>query len=735
MKHNQSLKVDLLHLAVLTGIATAIGTYLIVTCVIIPRDGVFYIDQAKQFAHNPLAVARRYPVGYPAMLFWAHKAMGLSDSAMAWIYSSQGVTLLTRVLALIPLYLTGKRLVGARRSFLALLILIILPNLASYGSEVLREWPFILFLSLSFWLLITALQAKRWWLFGLVGLSAGLGYLIRPMCGQILLYGLIGLAIAYRSKGLGGPLRFVGVGLLMMTGFAIPVVPCLAWTGTVMPPQVKPSPVNGAPTIFSVGGQSARHDPLVFEVLEGQELELKIAASDSDSDALMLSVVTTPTGTRPVHRFRSVDNDAYFWTISSDQKDRLLETYGTRQWDYDGIAYYAYPKSDLATGLKPVYQFWSPGANQHFYTIEESPHESIPGDPNAWLPENIAFYAFPQGAKPLNAMPIYRLRGQDGRYSWTSQNSTDSEGIAWYVQTATAPPTGVTFQGQTLHWRPKPNQRGTYQLNIIASDGKLLSCQLVQINVKPAPLESRGDIRPSNKIPVSRASLLLADQETTILRAPQVIVEIFKTIGHSLRVFFFLPLCLGFYHRFKHQADRFERALMIAIVAVNVVLISFRSLWIHPTIARRYCLALIVLTIFYIPIGLELMAGWLKRYIPQTSRWSWLHILAMIGIAICTPRLLKPIGIDGQGYRQVAQWLRENTESHQIVAVPELRISFYAEREGLLYQRYPDPRRADYVIVLEKESIFDNIPEGWRERYSSRTGRKRDKRLVVYEIQ
>lgn len=726
MKTRQALKSDLGHLAVLMGIATAIGVYLVLTCVVIQRDGIFYIEQAQRLLDDPVAVARRSPIGYPALLLLSHKAMGLGDSAQAWAYSSQAVTLLTRVLALIPLYLAGKRLVGARRSFLAVLILIVLPNLAGYGSSVLREWPFVLFLGLGFWLLLVALQDRRVWMFGLVGVSAGLGYLIRPMCGQIVIYGLVTLAVAYRSQESDNRRGAIGAGVLMMAGLALPVLPCLAWTGRVIRPLLKPTPKTGVPTIVSVGSQSASREPLRFEVSVGQELQLAIEADDRDRDALTLSAVGTPLEARPVHRLHSVTSDACFWTISGTRKDALLEIYGSGVWDWGDIAYYAYAGADDAAGLRPVYRFWSPVVNRHFYTLDDPPHRSLPGDPNQWQPEGVAFYAFPTGSEPAGAVPIYRFRDEAGHYSWTTRAVVEAEGVAWYAQPAAPLPDGATLQDGSFQWRPAADQRGRYQFNIIVSDGKWLGCQLVQIDVVPASSESHRPHGPLQKPPVARAG---------ILRLPAVVVQIIETLAHNLRRFFLLPLCLGFYHRFKHPTGRYERSLMIAIVAVNVGLMLIRGLWIDANVARRYCMALIVLTVFYIPMGLELMADGLRRCFPQTSRWPWLGVLTAVGIAICLPRLVQPIGVNGQGYRQVAQWLRSNTESHQIVAVPDRRIGFYAERQSRLYNRHPDPRRADYLVVIKTDETPGGKPDQWHQRYACKVGRKRNKTLVVYEIQ
>jgi len=615
-------------------------------------------------------------------------------------------------LALVFFYLLGKRLVGARRGFQAVLILIVLPYPAAYGSNVLREWPFLLFLGLGFWLLVRTWQDRQWWLLGLVGLSAGLGYLIRPMCGQLVIYGVLALLVALRVEGARAAPRLLGAGLLLLAGFALPVVPTLAWTGKVVPHQLSTPAGNSAPVIVSVGGKSASHEPLQFSVTAGELLELPIEAYDRDGPALVFSVVTVPSGARPVHRLRSAANDAAFWTISGAEKDALLDTYGSGVWDYDGIAYYAYARADAATGLEPVVRFWSPVLNRHVYVLGETRPGDVLDPSGAWQAEGIVFYAFPEGRQPAGAVAVYRHRDEAGRHSWSTQDGPGADGVAWYAHDGAEPPAGSTLQGGTFRWRPESSQSGGYLLNIIVDDGNLPSCQLVRIGVARGPLP--------------------ADQSAGVFRVPAVIADVVKGMSDVLMVFFLLPLCLGFFHRLRQEAGCYERAVMVAVVVVNVGLISVRNLWVQPGPARRYCLGLIALTVLYIPGGLALMADWLRERQVSVRDWPWYPILLIGGIIACIPRLLTPIGSDKTGYLAAAQWLRANTEAHRTVAVPDRRISFYAERKGLIYKRGADPRKADFIVTISGKNVAGLGPKDWDQAYSLSVGEKGRKVLTIY---
>jgi len=759
MQKTQSLKHDCLHLAVLVAVALAIGVYLIVTSVIIAHDGVFYIEQAQNLALDPLGVARRYPVGYPALLFSAHRVAGLfteGDSTNVWVYSSQAVTLLCRIVALVPLYLLGRLLVGGRRSFWAVLILVVLPHPAHYGSDVLREWPFLLFLALGFWLLIGALRDKRWWLFGLIGLAAGLGYVIRPMCGQLVIYGLLGLVVAFLNRQRSGKLAIPGAMLLLVVGFAIPVAPHLAWTGSAVshPFFGRPSS-NSAPVITAVGGRSASGEPLEFDVRPGASFEVVIEAFDPDGDALTFSVVAIPPGTRPVYRLWSQEHRADFWTMAEGEKDQLA-TSRRRVWDYKGIDYYAYPRAGSRSGLAPVYRFWSPVPSRHYYTIDSAEHPPA----GQWQSEGVAFYAWPEGRAPSGAIPVYRFSGDPDQHFWALDDQAEAmalhagceveaEGIAWYAHAAAEAPAGLTLAGGSLRWRPASSQQGEYQLNVIASDTELQSCQLVRIVVGDTGEreEANREKQPAkplwNEPPEDAKEPTSPERGRRLVMALHAMDAVFDGISEQLIVFFLVPLCVGFGYRLRYEAPLQERVLMIAVVAVNAGLMFGRYMWIKPQSVGRYSVGLIALSICYAPTGLEVMARWLRtradrvfgdRWRPEVGDRIWFYILLAIGVAICLPKLLRPMHADGGGYRDVAAWLRDHTEAEDVIAAPDRRIGFYAERQARVYQHQPDPRRADYVVTFVTGERPNDAPEGWEERYSCWLHEQRGKRLVVYQI-
>jgi len=235
---------DFAKISTLMLLAIFLGIYMISTTVMISKDGTFYIDQAQQLAQHPIKVIQRHPPGYPFLILVAHKFTTLfnaTPSVFTWIYSAQGAALLCRVLAIIPLYFIGKLLVGGKNSFWAMLILTFLPSSTKFVCDAVREWPYLLFLATGFLFLLWGARYGKFWAMGLVGLSSGVGYLIRPESLQLVLYSLLWIVVSLLRPRLWGVSRwksFIALAMLLI-GFAIPAGPYIKCTGEIPPKTVK----------------------------------------------------------------------------------------------------------------------------------------------------------------------------------------------------------------------------------------------------------------------------------------------------------------------------------------------------------------------------------------------------------------------------------------------------------------------------------------------------------------
>lgn len=499
-------KDDAVNLLILLFIASLLGVYLISTTVLIAQDGVYYIERAQKFSSDPSSVIVSHPPGYPFLIFITHKFVSLfsnSPSALTWVYSAQSITLLCRLLAIIPLYFIGKLLVGSRNSFWALLILILLPYPARFGSDVLRDWPHILFLAMGFLFLLWGVKQGKWWIFGIVGLVAGLGCIIRPECVQLVVYSILWLLIRLlKPKCNMSRATLLCALFFLLIGFALPVAPYVIEAGRIIPTKL-------------------RH-------------------------------------------------------------------------------------------------------------LVDSPKEYV-----------VSF-----------------------------------------------------FQAQS---------------------------------------EQEVNIESHNRI-YSIVSLL-----GSITKA---VGRLIGEISDNLMYFFVPALLIGLYCRFRKQSGvtNIERFFVPFFIVLNVIIMILLYCS-QGYISRRHCLPLVVCSILYVPIGLQILADWLsfrfsKGWIGNNPKpHLWFFILVAVGVAICLPKLVRPLHIEKQGYRDAAKWLKNNTGREDIVAVPDRRISFYAEREGLLY-RESIPERAKYVVrIVKGENEELDTGGSARKEFSLWVNeKKKAKRIVLYKI-
>jgi len=234
--------------------------------------------------------------------------------------------------------------------------------------------------------------------------------------------------------------------------------------------------------------------------------------------------------------------------------------------------------------------------------------------------------------------------------------------------------------------------------------------------------------------------------------ASGVPADILKAIGRlageisdNLMYFFVPALLIGTYSRFRRKSTGTEAEgfFMPAFIVFNVIMMILLH-YNYGYISRRHCLPLVAFTIFYVPIGLQISADWLrsKSYKGQLqtnqNQQLWFFILLAIGLSICTAKFVRisPLHWEKQGYRDASVWLKENTTSKDIIAVPDKRICFYAERKGVGYDSKV-PKQAKYIVSIandgSEEPKFGRIV---KEQYSvwADKRKKSGKRLVIYKM-
>jgi hypothetical protein len=106
-----------------------------------------------------------------------------------------------------------------------------------------------------------------------------------------------------------------------------------------------------------------------------------------------------PSDVRPVYRLWSAGLRTHFYTLDEAEKDRLL-CRATGAWTCEGVAFYAWPQAGAA-GALPVYRLWSQRLGCHFYTISaEEKTRLVDEFPDTWQAEGIAWYAYGPVPRP-----------------------------------------------------------------------------------------------------------------------------------------------------------------------------------------------------------------------------------------------------------------------------------------------------------------------------------------------
>jgi hypothetical protein len=149
-----------------------------------------------------------------------------------------------------------------------------------------------------------------------------------------------------------------------------------------------------------------------------------------------------------------------------------------------------------------------------------------------------------------------------------------------------------------------------------------------------------------------------------------------------------------------------------------------------------------VFLIFYVVSGLEVLGNRLgsrntqSRSEADLNSQRWFFILLAIGVVICLPKLVRPLRTEKQGYRDAAKWLKENTAQEDLIAVPDSRIGFYAERDISASENKNASEGIDYIVSLVKdENDKPRVSRAVQEKLSLWVDKRRKKyKLIIYEV-
>ena len=208
--------------------------------------------------------------------------------------------------------------------------------------------------------------------------------------------------------------------------------------------------------------QGDYHLQITSPLLDAGDPNYVPAADEKDLDgharlvdaAIDLGAYESPQALVPLYWFQSPTPGKNFYTISAEEKTRVTQRYPDF-WTFEGVACHVYSRAS-EPNLMPVYRFWSGRYLSHFYTLnEEEKNKVVKLYSSTWEYEGVAFYAYPEGRQPAGAIPIYRFWSNTlGGHSYTTDEAEKDrrikespqvwsyEGVAWYAYADSQPGTG-----------------------------------------------------------------------------------------------------------------------------------------------------------------------------------------------------------------------------------------------------------------------------------------------------
>lgn len=271
---------------ILISVALVIGVYLILLTVMISKDGVFYIESARFILDPEFEILSSRPAGFELLILLAHqtwKALTGDLSLQHQIWLAQSVTLTCRLLSVIAIYFIGRLCIGRKSSLWGCLVLLFLPEPAHAASDVLREWPYLLFLSSSVLCLLVGARKKQTWYLPLVALFGGLGFLIRSESVQVMILAVIvAVLMFFKSSQSRERLKWIAGFILAIFCFALPILIYALFSGQITTEYLKHYPKHTQSAIIDTGPKQV--DSLDLPATDAKPSESIVETSTTEAE-------------------------------------------------------------------------------------------------------------------------------------------------------------------------------------------------------------------------------------------------------------------------------------------------------------------------------------------------------------------------------------------------------------------------------------------------------------------
>jgi hypothetical protein len=206
------------------------------------------------------------------------------------------------------------------------------------------------------------------------------------------------------------------------------------------------------------------------------------------------------------------------------------------------------------------------------------------------------------------------------------------------------------------------------------------------------PLPRSLKISPLNTNAPDQRTLYLA--ALPLSKIANGLWKLLNNLCETLMYYFVPALFIGLFYQLRKKPRDTDTFYVTAFILFNVIVL----LWLFNRagyISKRHSLPMIIITALYIPVGMNILSTWLSRITPKrlpkmiAAPHFWFISMFLVGLAICTPKLLRPPHADKKPFLLAANWLKQNAKPNDLVWSFDTRIPFYAEVPYARHSSHP----------------------------------------------
>jgi hypothetical protein len=134
----------------------------------------------------------------------------------------------------------------------------------------------------------------------------------------------------------------------------------------------------------------------------------------------------------PVYRFWSPTFQGHFFTMDATERDLIMARYPASIWTYEGERYQAF--STQIAGTVPLHRFWSAKLNGHFFTTNEAEKDSVIAiyDDFTWTYEGVAYYVYPVDSAVAGTSAVARFWSPTYQHHFYTANADEAVSVKRY---------------------------------------------------------------------------------------------------------------------------------------------------------------------------------------------------------------------------------------------------------------------------------------------------------------